>query len=545
MRTAMISIRSTVLLGLTVGLLGLTGCSTARRAGDQEWMDLFSPRSGEEVATYDRDRIDRDYARLLSLTRELDALSDDMATMRRSLVFKDTPYLSDEENKAVELLLFRFSNARDALWDMVHYYRGSKASDAATHTRGSILGMSAGLTLSSSSSRFVALFQGDKHLTKLFNTPHPSYDIPKGMFDTVYDGVTSLDTLKILDVAWYLFCKELADPESELSKLRTLDHAYGRLIDALDGLHADTHINTEYVLLSQAHSLAGFRNRLHHSHIAAIGDGIGGALGSGLYKTRGVVFRDVARIKNPTAKLLQFSEEQVREVKALLQPGDIALTYTAGYMSNVFLPGKFKHGITYLGSVEDRRRVGLTNAWLASQSASDEQRDALLRNVAREVTTDGHAIDIIEAVAEGVIMNSLDKLLATHINRLVVIRPRLSAEERRAHLLDQLRYLGTSYDFKFDFQDNTYQCCTELVYRTLNGKGPIEFPLVAMKGRWILAADDILRYYLIQNREAFELILLADHGADPGNHKAMIHTGDKGLTRLVALMGVATAADSD
>jgi hypothetical protein len=102
--------------------------------------------------------------------------------------------------------------------------------------------------------------------------------------------------------------------------------------------------------------------------------------------------------------------------------------------------------------------------------------------------------------------------------------------------------VGAGYDFKFDFQDTTYQCCTELVYRTTNKKGVIDFSLIKMKGRWILAADDILRYYLAQNPEAFEFILLAEQGSDPNDHSAVIHTGSDGLQTLSDLMNVNNVA---
>ena len=43
----------------------------------------------------------------------------------------------------------------------------------------------------------------------------------------------------------------------------------------------------------------------------------------------------------------------------LLQPGDLILTCTAGYISDVFIPGMFKHGITYVGSPVQRADAGL------------------------------------------------------------------------------------------------------------------------------------------------------------------------------------------
>jgi hypothetical protein len=63
-----------------------------------------------------------------------------------------------------------------------------------------------------------------------------------------------------------------------------------------------------------------------------------------------VVFKDVSRLKSPTARLVRFSDEQKARVYGLLRPGDLILTYTAGYSSDVFIPGAFKHGITFVGT---------------------------------------------------------------------------------------------------------------------------------------------------------------------------------------------------
>jgi hypothetical protein len=312
------------------------------------------------------------------------------------------------------------------------------------------------------------------------------------------------------------------------------------LIVQMDGLHSATRIQTEYVLYASHYHLPDLQNRLHHSNIAKLGDDMASDIGSGTYKTRGLVFKDVARIKDPTSHVLQFSDEQIRQIKAMLQPGDVLLTYTAGYMSNVFLPGKFKHGITYIGTVEDRRKAGLTDEVLLEKAISNAQGQRLIEYVNRAKTSDGDEVNIVEAVAEGVVMHSLDTLLKTHINRLAVIRPRISELERLEQLVILMQYIGTPYDFKFDFQDDAYQCCTELVYRTTNNKGPIDFSLVKMRGIWILAADDILRYYLAQNPEAFEFILLADQSSNPKDFKAQILTHEEGLKALYKLMDVKT-----
>jgi hypothetical protein len=68
----------------------------------------------------------------------------------------------------------------------------------------------------------------------------------------------------------------------------------------------------------------------------------------------------------------------------------------------------------------------------------------------------------------------------------------------------------------------------------------IDFSLVKMRDLWILAADDIIRYYLAQNLEAFEFILLADQSSNPEDFNAVIQTHEDGLKALYKLMDVQT-----
>jgi hypothetical protein len=184
------------------------------------------------------------------------------------------------------------------------------------------------------------------------------------------------------------------------------------------------------VLYSDLHTLDDVENRLHHSEIAKFAGEAKASVQSGLYSTRGFIFKNVARIQHTHTHththLLEFSKEQAQHIKDTLQPGDIILTYSADYMSNVFLPGKFKHGITYIGSIEDRRKAGLSNAALTPAAISKEQAEALINNVNVTTMQGDYDVDIIE----GVVMHSLDKLLETHINRLVVIRPKITEQER-------------------------------------------------------------------------------------------------------------------
>jgi len=146
---------------------------------------------------------------------------------------------------------------------------------------------------------------------------------------------------------------------------------------------------------------------------------------------------------------------------------------------------------------------------------------------------------MIEAVAEGVIFNDLEHIMDTHINRMLVLRPRLSDAEKAAFLVGVFSYLGDGYDFRFDFADASRQVCTEVIYRAINGMGSIDFELTLRAGHVTLSADDIVNYHLYSAKEAFDFVLLVESAPNSKDHAALLYTGSEGEDRLEALMNEA------
>jgi hypothetical protein len=149
----------------------------------------------------------------------------------------------------------------------------------------------------------------------------------------------------------------------------------------------------------------------------------------------------------------------------------------------------FKHGITYVGSPAQRVGAGLKTANLPI--VAEPERKSFDLHISQEFLPGGENADIIEAVAEGVIFNNLAKIMDNHINRLLVLRPILTEEERTEFLTGVFSYLGDEYDFYFDFADSSRQVCTEVHYRTLNGKGGINFTLTDRGGHETLSTNEL------------------------------------------------------
>jgi hypothetical protein len=235
--------------------------------------------------------------------------------------------------------------------------------------------------------------------------------------------------------------------------------------------------------------------------------------------------------------VIDFSHDQFDEMKSLLQPGDIILTYTAGYMSDVFIPGRFKHGITYIGSPQQRLGAGLDASRLPSLAKMEQME--VTQALQRAELDNGNEADVIEAVAEGVVFNSLEHIMDTHVNRLTVLRPKISATERASFLAEIFSFHGDPYDFLFDFADASRQVCTEVIYRGLDGKGGIELPLAKRGGHPTLSADDLLNYHFSQDGRHFEIIAYAEQDSSRRGRHAALSTGINAEEKLRSLMKAA------
>jgi hypothetical protein len=139
-------------------------------------------------------------------------------------------------------------------------------------------------------------------------------------------------------------------------------------------------------------------------------------------------------------------------------------------------------------------------------------------------------------VAEGVKFSSLEHLLATHISRMAVLRPRISQQEMLETLVAVFAHVGLPYDFDFDFTDPSKLTCTELISKVLVGKGEIHFEMSRVRGRWAVTADDIARHAISEPVASFEVVALADRTPGQSDWAATLFTGPEARLALYRLI---------
>ncbi|MBT3216444.1 MAG: hypothetical protein HN647_08195 [Candidatus Marinimicrobia bacterium] len=427
-------------------------------------------------------------------------------------------YISNIEHDQIENLLFRFLICRRSLWEIINKYRAYNTftDDPEANMKAFVIGYSAALTLYRYSGILVTTYMDDDQIVNKLNESYYRVKIPEGTFSKIFDSLTNPKNLEDLDVARELFIQELHTSETPLNALLS-NPEFSPMLDELENLH-ETHIKLRDKILNHYVFLTPeLTNQLRHSEIQKNVETLIDDLGSRFQAIKATVFTGVGDLKSPTSQSIQFSEGQKLELHSLLKPGDIILTYSEGYMSNIFLPGTFKHGIIYTGKRNEWKTIQLDEMNLpAHQSTMINEND-----------------DMIEAVSEGVVSSSMYNILDRHINRMVVFRPLEDLNQIRMALQSTHSFLGNSYDFEFDFNDASFQVCTELIYRAYNGKGNIQFNLTKRAGVMTLSADDVCRYALESDEMVF-IVLAVEDSRKPG--KADLLTGKNGFSVLRSMI---------
>ena len=468
-------------------------------------------------------QLDADRRTLQAVRPHLEALDDEFAALREQGSWVERGYFSAQENARMEHLLFRFVTSHTALWDINAAYHDMRTGfdDPVLDTKVQVVSSQASLLLASHSAFLVAEFADDPIAIAKLNEAFYRSEIPRDSYYELARGITS-KRLARLEQAGAQTAEALGDPASALARLSGSNARYAELTELNSALQLET--------VERMHVALATESSLEPQSVRSLDESVS----RDLYVARSVIFKDVSRLKSPTARLVRFSDEQKARVYGLLRPGDLILTYTAGYSSDVFIPGAFKHGITFVGTPQQRAQAGLTPETIPTDAP--DARDRLAAHVVQAKLADGKPADMIEAVAEGVIFNNLAYIMDTHINRLLVLRPQLTAAERVDFLSEVFSYLGEQYDFRFDFADSTSQVCTEVIYRAIDGKAEIDFELTVRAGHETLSADDIVLYFLNDKPAAFELVLYAEEDPDGSDHAALILTGKAGVDRLEDLM---------
>ena len=459
-----------------------------------------------------------DIKKLSIFEAAFDQMYLEMGEIKTSATRHETGHFSNVESDKIENLLFRYLVLRRSVWDIINKYQDYNTYSDYPHEnmKALLVGYTSALTLYKYSGILITKNMGDDQVIDKLNEAYFRSDILRGSFREVYHSLTNLENLDKLDIARELITTEMDEPGTPLNLL-IMDPTYGPLITNLESLHY-THVKLREEILNHFVLITPkLTNRLRHSTVKKKVEKLIHKAGGRFKALKAIVFTHVGHIKAPGIEPLIFSEDDKNQLLTLLQPGDIILTYSEGFMSNIFLPGIFKHGIVYTG----RRENWEKSDWAKIQ-ITDHQKSLIQLN---------H--NIIEAIAEGVVSGPLEEILDTKINRLAVFRPSLSNQEIMGVMQTIHSYLGNQYDFSFDFNDAESQVCTEVIYRGYNEIGNIQFGLSKRAGTLNLSAEDVCRYAINSGNMELVTLIVED---EYRKGKTRFVSPENGVEIILALM---------
>ena len=333
-------------------------------------------------------------ARQIELEATAQEIHAQLAEFHKAAGWRQRGYFSSSEHDDIEWLFFRYVQNHRAFWGEIDRLGGvdlALTADA-EHPGAHLLVLHAGLALADASTFLVAEFQADPVAVAKLNESFYRSEIPADTYEKIALSATDAKRRKALAKAWALHEKDSSDPNSSAVAACILNPELTPILASLAPLWARVATQSKQIdpsrdriLTDLDHGLAAESTRASDRSIDALA-----------YETRALVFKDVSRIKDPAARLIKFSAAQKQELHRLLSPGDILLSYTAGYISDVFIPGTFKHGITYVGVEAEREAAGLTMASLPELDRS--RTDQFRVDIADDRMSDGSKADLIEAV---------------------------------------------------------------------------------------------------------------------------------------------------
>lgn len=171
----------------------------------------------------------------------------------------------------------------------------------------------------------------------------------------------------------------------------------------------------------------------------------------------------------------QVTDDVRNAIAGFLQPGDVLVTRHAVALTNLFMPGFWPHAALYIGTPEQRNKLGVT---------VPREKEALW---SADTCT-------LEALKDGVRLRPLSDTLA--VDYFVVLRPQIATDTVRLAIERGIKHEGKMYNFDFDFFSSDRLVCTEVIYRSYDGLDGIEFPLAERAGRKTLSAEDLLDFAL-------------------------------------------------
>ncbi|MBN1589456.1 MAG: hypothetical protein JW888_08070 [Pirellulales bacterium] len=397
-----------------------------------------------------------------NLAEYMEELKRSAETMVVTLGGSRRGYFTPSEDEAVRRVLASYWQTRAALFEVVIEFREDTSLDEESRPAAFLVAYAAALLLVDAARFLRDTFQNRPAVRKKLNEPEPHFGIPPRVYDTVQKSLTSTRH------AWHLYHarKYYDEHQAELARLGSdpllapvlavIEHLADR-IDVPAGRFVTTRMRVQTRRMG---------SQIRH-----------GLFGRSIYGIMKLFSSLVADVSTRPGHHPSLPAEVAGPLTEMLRPGDVLITRKEYAATNYFLPGYWKHAALYLGRSDDLVALGLRDhehvrpRWAQLLSPEPQRR-------------------VLESMKDGVRIRPLDSPFGA--DALTVLRPVLDSPQIAEGLARGLFHEGKPYDFDFDFTRSDRLVCTEVVYRSYEGIGPMAFTLTPRAGRLTLSAEDLV-----------------------------------------------------
>ncbi|MCA9179728.1 MAG: hypothetical protein KDB14_34970 [Planctomycetales bacterium] len=419
-----------------------------------------------------------DAATVLGLADHFERMKAEAARLEESIRASSRGFFTPSEDEQVRHLLISYWKARNALFELASsLYR---LEQFPAEQQGLALSVAyAGALVLVDAARFLRERFHDRPIVRQkLNESDPMFGIPAGAYDIVQRSLTSSIH------AWRLYhaAKYFAEHANELRDAAQGNDALEGVLELIPRLQHRLDVSIDRFVLARLRVEMGeLRTQLGR-----------GLLARALYGLQKLVSQLMSEKYLQWGHRPQLPADVQVELKTWLQPGDVIVTRKDHALTNYFLPGYWPHAALYLGTLEQLRAAGLHG---------HEHVRPHWRHLEQCDKADSHRV--LEALKDGVRFRGLSTPLTC--DAVTVIRPRLAPEAILAAIARGSFHAGKPYDFDFDFTRSDRLVCTEVVYRSYEGVGPLQFALTRRAGRLTLSAEDLLEKAIQQ--DGFETVV--------------------------------------
>jgi len=390
----------------------------------------------------------------LAGARTVIAVDDQMVRLRDAAqqlqsVFeaRERGYFSPSEDEQVAHLWVSYHASRSALFEIVQAIRNEVGKASREQAGEFALAYAAALVLIDAARTLRDLFGENELVRRKLNESFDDFRIPEGSFDDIQISLTDPNNALQIKNA-----NEFFEQNQEfMTELAQTDHVLAAVMQVIARRRAASDVGKRKYLKARVSELGrNTRDRI-----------LLGNLHKAIYAIQELGGRVASHLSTNLDHVPALPDSIATQILTMLQPGDVLVTRKEHAVTNYFLPGYWPHVAMYVGDQT-----------------------------------------VVEAMKDGVLEREMSSPFGN--DSVAIIRPRMDQPLIQRAIERARTHVGKPYDFDFDFTRADRLVCTEVVYRSYEGLGRMQFPLTRRAGRETFSAEDLLNLAL--GGETFETV---------------------------------------